>query len=278
MKNYKCSLSEAAEFFYDNISKNAEVVKLISASAGSKQLSKNALFREFVKKQKKELYYRLRKYKGSDESKRELMLALNNAESLDNDERIGLLEKLSSFHVSSNERFVSNEVFYTQLKNHIGHASQIVDVGCGVQPLFFPHDQFPALKRYVALDKDRDSVEMMDRFREVFKEQYSWLQPFVWNIDEGWNGICTRLGIDEFDVALLLKLVPVVKRVDPSLVQELAKVPARMIIVSGVKESMVKKHDIERKERRAIRGFLDAAGKEVTAEFEIDNEFFMIVN
>ena len=78
-------------------------------------------------------------------------------------------------------------------------------------------------------------------------------------------------------VALILKVVPVVKRIDPLLLDVLAKVPASTVVVSGVKESMVKKHDIEHKERRAITKFIELSGREVTAEFELDNEFFLIL-
>jgi hypothetical protein len=54
-------------------------------------------------------------------------------------------------------------------------------------------------------------------------------------------------------------------------------VPATTIIVSGVKESMVKKHDIEHKERRAINNFINICGRSITAEFQLDNEFFIIL-
>ena len=251
VKNYKCSLPDAIDFFHDKLVKNEEVCKIINSAASDKQLSKNATFKEFVKKNKKELYYKLRRYKTGeleiDGSKEEM------------------LEKLSQVHVSSQERFAQNELFYEQLSKFV--AGVVVDVGCGVQPLYFPKEKFPSVEKYVALDKDRESISIMQKFKDVF--DYSWLYPKVWNISEGWN--------EKFDVALILKVIPVVKRIDPTLLDELARVPANTIIVSGVKESMVKKHNIEYKERRAIDSFIKLCDREVIAEFELDNEFFIVL-
>jgi hypothetical protein len=257
VKDYKCPLPEAVGFFYDKLSKNDEVLKVIESAASDKQLSKNATFKEFVKKNKKELYYKLRRYKAVSD------LEMSGS-------REELLEKLSQVHVSSQERFAQNDVFYTELAKFISNASIIADVGCGVQPLYFPKDKFPAVTQYIALDKDRESINILHRFKDTFPGEYCWLHPKVWNISDGWD--------EPFDVALILKVVPVVKRIDPSLLDELAKVPANTIIVSGVKESMVKKHDIEHKERRAIANFIKACGRAVTAEFELDNEFFLILS
>lgn len=270
VKNYKYPLADAVNFFYDSMMKNEEVSKLIIGAASAKQLSKNATFRNFIKKNKKELYYKLRQYKSSDEDKQELMQALSEAKAdASNEKRVELLEKLAAFHVSSQERFSENEKFYDQLAGIMGDAVSIVDVGCGVQPLFFPKHEFAGVKKYVALDKDKESVKLMQAFKEVFSEQYEWLFPQVWNISEGW-------GEDSFDVALILKVVPVVKRIDPFLLDVLAQVPAKAVVISGVKESMVKKHDIEHKERKAITSFIKAAGREEVGSFELENEFFII--
>ena len=273
VKNYKCPLPDAIDFFYDKLSKYQEISQLITTAASSKQLSKNALFKEFVKKNKKELYYKLRKYKSNNDSKTELLQSLNDGAAADQ-----LLQKLAQVHVSSHERFSENEAFYNALSKTFESASVIADAGCGVQPLFFPKHQFPSVSKYIALDKDRESIEIMLRFKEAFPDNYEWLHPMVWNISEGWEQICQTFNLDTFDVALILKVVPVVKRIDPNLLDELAKVPANKIVVSGVKESMVKKHDIEHKERRAITNFIKDSGREIIDEFELSNEFFIIVS
>lgn len=277
VKNYKYPLADAVNFFYDSMMKNEEVSKLILGAASAKQLSKNATFKDFIKKHKKELYYKLRQYKSSDEDKEELMKALADAKNDPSDEkRSELLEKLAAFHVSSQERFHENQQFYEQLTGVAKNAVSIVDVGCGVQPLFFPKNNFPSVKKYVALDKDKESVKLMQAFKEVFSGQYEWLFPQVWNINEGWSEVTSLHGVDGFDVALILKVVPVVKRVDPALLDVLAQVPATIAVISGVKESMVKKHDIERKERKVINSFISAASRTEVGSFELENEFFII--
>lgn len=277
VKNYKCPLPEATDFFYSSIIKNPAVSKLIETAATDKQLAKNAAFKNFIKQHKKELYYRLRQYKGTAESKAGLVASLDSAMSDPSDTtRESLLGELASFHVSSQERFEQNQLFYEQLAGVMDDVHTIVDIGCGVQPLFFPHDRFLSVKKYMALDKDKDSVHLMEKFVQVFPQQYAWLLPRLWNIGEGWKGLCTESGVNDFDLALILKVVPVVRRTSPALMDQLASVPAKTIIISGVKESMVKKQDIERKERRAIDSFIKDTGRMKEGEFELDNEFFII--
>jgi 16S rRNA (guanine(1405)-N(7))-methyltransferase len=278
VKNYKLPLQDAIDFFYENIIKDEEISKLINNSSSEKQLSKSSAFKNFLKKNKKDLYYKLRKYKGSNENRDELLNSINLAKSNPTENlRKELLQQLAAFHVSSQERFLENEAFYAQLENFINTAGSIIDVGCGVQPLFFPHENFPGVKKYIALDKDRESVQLMQNFGDAFSNYYSWLLPQTWNIGEGWEKIIELHGMDSFDVALVLKVVPVVKRVDPGLLEQLMQIPARTVVISGVKESMVKKHDIEHKERRAIMQFITASGRTVKAEFELENEFFIVI-
>lgn len=277
VKNYKYPLENAIGFFYDNMMKNEEVSKLIMSCSNTRQLSKSATFKNFIKKNKKELYYKLRKYKSSDEDKNELLQALEAAKpDPSNETRLELLQRLAAFHVSSQERFKENRKFYEQLAVIIGSAVSIVDVGCGVQPLFFPKDDFAGVKKYVALDKDKESIRLMQAFKDVFKDHYDWLYPQVWSISEGWDEVNGLQGV-AFDAALILKVVPVVKRIDPALLEVLAQIPAKVIAISGVKESMVKKHDIEHKERRAITSFINATGRKEIGSFELDNEFFIII-
>ncbi|HYE55399.1 MAG TPA: hypothetical protein VD996_11160, partial [Chitinophagaceae bacterium] len=113
VKNYKCSLQEAEDFFYNNISGHDGIRTLIMNAASDKQLAKNAVFKEFIKKNRKELYYKLRKYKSSDDSREALMNALNDAKGNPTEEkRSHLLSMVADFHVSSQERFKDNDFFY----------------------------------------------------------------------------------------------------------------------------------------------------------------------
>ena len=278
VKDYKCSLQEAKDFFYNNLSGNKEITAIIANAASEKQLSKNATFKNFVKQHKKELYYRLRQYKGDAESKQALLDALQLAEKEPAaSSKITLLQNLAAFHVSSQERYEENQLLYNHLSSLMDDVHSIVDAGCGVQPLFFPHERFPQVNKYVALDKDKESVNLMNGFKKSFEEQYRWLLPRAWNISEGWNAVCNEHSLQTFDLALMFKLVPVVKRTSPALLQQLANIPAETIVISGVKESMVKKHDIERKERKAIDNFIKDIGRSKAGEFDLANEFFIIV-
>jgi len=277
VKNYKCSLEEAGSFFLGSILKHDEVARLVDAAVNPKQLSRNAIFKNFVKKSRKELYYQLRKYKNNADDRAALQSALEAARAHPTEEALELLlQSVADFHVSSEERFEENDVFYDQLHQVLANAATIVDIGCGVQPLFFPAERFANITRYVALDKDKESVQLMQDIKAIFPHKYQWLHPDNWNISEGCGKICKQHGIETFDVALVLKVVAVVQRTHPELVEELKNLAAKTLVVSGVKESMVKKQDIGRRERRLLLNFIESCGRTKLAEFELKNEFVII--
>jgi len=50
------------------------------------------------------------------------------------------------------------------------------------------------------------------------------------------------------DLGLLLKVVPVVRRQSPELLPVLAAIPADRLVISGCRNAMAKRRDIERRE------------------------------
>jgi hypothetical protein len=279
VKNYKCSLQEAENYFLENILKQDDLAKLISSSVNAKQLGKNAMFKNFVKKGRKELYYKLRQYKNNDDHRQALLDLLEESRQNPSAEMLAeLLERTAVFHVSSQERFEDNDVFYQQLSSILEQAETIVDIGCGVQPLFFPFEKYPSLKKYIALDKDAESVRLMQSFKEIFAKHYQCLHPREWAIGRDWNDILASFELERFDVALLLKLVPVVQRTHPEQVSTLLNIPANVLVVSGVKESMVKKQDIERREKRSVLNFIEAGNRQQLSQFSLQQEFIIIAS
>jgi hypothetical protein len=99
----------------------------------------------------------------------------------------------------------------------------------------------------------------------------------AWSIADGWEPLLRASGIAMFDVALMLKLVPVVARQEPEHLAILAAVPARRIVVSGSREAMAKRRSIARRERAVLDDFIAGAGWRVTAESETPDEFFLAV-
>jgi 16S rRNA (guanine(1405)-N(7))-methyltransferase len=79
--------------------------------------------------------------------------------------------------------------------------------------------------------------------------------------------------LPRFELALALKLVPVLKRRQPSALASLAKAPADKMLVTASRQSMTKKREIARREKKALLDFATLACRTSQADFEIENEF-----
>ena len=78
---------------------------------------------------------------------------------------------------------------------------------------------------------------------------------------------------DPYDLAVMLKLVPVLGRLDGAAAEALGRVPAARLFVTGCMESMTRHQRIEARERAVLQRFLAAAGRAVLAEFRAGDEF-----
>ena len=95
--------------------------------------------------------------------------------------------------------------------------------------------------------------------------------PVRWELAEGWGPV-QQADSEPFEVALLLKIVPVVRRRQPGLLDLLARVPARKLLVTGSRQAMVKHTSIERREHAVIREFAVGHGLEIVRPFETEDE------
>jgi hypothetical protein len=108
-------------------------------------------------------------------------------------------------------------------------------------------------------------------------EGYSLLKALVWNVKEGWEPLKAAGSADRFDVALMLKLVPVLRRIEPESLEVLRAVPADFVLLSGAKTAMVKRQSIEARERGDIERFVQGCGWQIAAEAATNSEFFYLV-
>jgi hypothetical protein len=219
----------------------------------------------------------LRRYR-QDESELEVLIERlsNLPASSDDAELAPLLHAICQSHASTRERQSQADGFYEQLFEHVGDTVSILDVGCGMQPLQFPLPQAPkSLQRYVAFDTDTVSISAVQALAAHLRSIQ--LIAFEHDLGSGWDHCCTQGGVDQFDVALMLKLVPVVHRQARASLTTLAQVPANKWVISGSKQSMTKRGDIFRREEAVLRSFIESAHRNVIAEFTVGEEFVFVV-
>jgi 16S rRNA (guanine(1405)-N(7))-methyltransferase len=152
----------------------------------------------------------------------------------------------------------------------------VLDVGAGTFPLVFDFERFATIRRYVAADRDALAMRAVRAYGHWLGKDR--LTAHDWDIVDGWSSLLSDEAMDDaFDVALMLKLIPVVKRRAPQALAILGAVPAERVVVTGSRQAMVKRRAIEGRERRDLEHFADAYGWIVRQHFETEDEVGLIL-
>jgi 16S rRNA (guanine(1405)-N(7))-methyltransferase len=277
IKKYKIDYDTAVDIVVEVVEKSPKFLELLEKELPLKEILKTRVYNEVDKKARRGIYYALRQYNKNIDLQETLIASLKKipAHSSPGEYR-GIIEKLVRSHISTKERLNSLDFFYRELFKYIGEPVSIVDVGCGMHPLLFPFEGAgKSVESYAALDKDGTGISALEAFSGLLEKNI--LHAIDWNIKDGWKMVSEKTGVQRFDVAFLMKLVPVVSRLERSLLDILLETPAQTWVITGSKTSMTKHMDIERRERRIIKQFIGGLAKEITGEFSTAEEFCMIV-
>ena len=158
----------------------------------------------------------------------------------------------------------------------VGTARRVVDIGCGLYPLVFPFDgRGKGVAQYVAADRHPSIVSAVEAYAAARGDGR--ITALEWDVRSGWGDLLPRGAPAEFDVAFLLKLVPVVHRQARELLDVLRRTPAPIWVASGSRISMTKRRSIERRERAVMHKFAASAGRRVEAELVTEDEFAWVL-
>src|SRR5262249_32011649 len=150
---------------------------------------------------------RLRRYRPDDDAAARGMFELD---AITRDAPPDLLAEraraVAAAHVSTAERMPHLSEFLDALRPLIGTATSVVDVGCGVFPLVLPTAE--GVRVHWALDRDRRAIELLGAYARLRDDGR--VRPPAWDLAEGWGAAFERGLPPRCDVALLLKVVPVV--------------------------------------------------------------------
>ncbi|HEY4028431.1 MAG TPA: 16S rRNA methyltransferase [Candidatus Dormibacteraeota bacterium] len=141
----------------------------------------------------------------------------------------GACRDVMAHHASTRERLADLATFYTTLFEHLGGPRSIIDLGCGLNPLALPWMPLPDGATYLAVDIYQDLVDFLDRFFDLVAV----------------NGRAMTADLTQgpppahADVALLLKLLPVLDQVDRGRGRALLhEVDASRLVVSYPRHSL----------------------------------------
>lgn len=274
VKRYRIDEESAKNTIEEIFSKDDDLRKAVEKEKSWEKVKRTRAFKDAVAEVKRKIYYGLRRYSVDRDDQRDLIAKLANAEGAAREEIENLALEIARSHASTKERLDHRDEFYTQLLPLFDPPISILDVGSGMQPLLFPFDQLTGLKLYVAADKDPDSVAAVNAFAKACGEER--LSAIHWDLRDGWQPILEKSGVSNFDVAFLFKLVPVIERQNPELLDVLIQTPARVWVVTGSKISLTKREKIEKRERAIVRRFVGAANRRVIHEFSVAEEFGIV--
>jgi len=236
-------------------------------------LARTRLYRQAASQAKKDIYYRLRRYRQESDEFSKGLERLRHAGA--GAQCQAAREALARSHASTAERWPDLDDFLERTQPVWRDCATLLDIGCGLMPLLFPFDRVgDRFRRYVACDRDARCIEAVNACGQV---PPGILEGCVWDIGDGWEALEKQTGIKRYDAAFLLKLVPVVARQQPRLLAMLADAPADWLVVTGSRQALARRQDISRRERTVLGSFAKRHGLVVESEFETPSELGLVM-
>ena len=237
------------------------------AASDPEKFTRTRIYKDAATKARKAIYFGLRRYRADDGA---LAAACAELAALPKDgDATPLLATIAAHHASTAERAAHLDEFWNEILPAIGEARSLIDIGSGVLPVLFPFARAPSLQTYLACDRDGAAIRAVEAYADWRGDGR--LETRKWDLKDGWGAFD-----GPFDIALMLKIVPVVTRQEPTLLDILARVPARRVILTGSKEALVKRRAIARREKNVIESFVRDAGFAVIRAFETPDEIGIV--
>ncbi|MFO7958796.1 MAG: hypothetical protein R6X33_17045 [Candidatus Brocadiia bacterium] len=270
---YRISLDEALAALRDAFAARPELAQRIRKRHDREEVTRWRDYRDTVKACRKEIYYRLRRHYTRPELAERLLEEFETAaaDAAGPDHLRDLRERLLQTHVSTRERLEHLDEFHDWLFDGVGCPGSVLDLGCGLYPLCYPFDgRGDGTAIFVAVDDDERSIRAVRAFSRTLEEVR--FTPVLRSLsDSHWLDDLPRP--ETYDVALMLKLVPLLDRQAPDALAGLQRAPAARIVVTGSVQSMTRRRSVERRERAVLRRFIEQTGRRVVDEFRLPTEF-----
>jgi len=276
LSTYKMDLGTIFQLLTDELllPQNVNFRAQINCTKSLRDVQRLNTYKSFRKNLRTCMYQRLRQYKNPEYDINQLTLDLIEC---NNTDVPTIVTKLLESHVSTRERLPYKDEFVSCVCQNIDSGKVIIDIGCGFNPLLFPIDFFDRISSYIAVDKDIESTEIVRIFSK--KCNIRNLKAFTWNIRDGLFTLERMTGLNSYDFAILLKVIPVVKRADLTHRNEhlsipvLGEFPATRMLATVSRESMTKFESIEKREIASLKQFVISYGFNVESEFSCGSEF-----
>ena len=261
LKRYRADVYVARKILAEELAKT----KAAESGTPYDQFRRTREYKDAVARARKRIYYSLRQYR----SEANWDDIIERGEWTQQD-----VDHILSEHVSTRERLGSIDEFHEYLLPHYRQARTVIDIGCGVYPLAFPFAGCD-VEHYLALDRDRAAIDAIGSFSST--RNYSFLHADLFDLAKAKELPASPRPERFYDLAIMLKLVPVVARQLPNKLSLLHRAPAKKMIVSGARKSMTKNIEIERRELSLLKKFATESRCEIVDEFRTSDEVVLIL-
>ena len=283
-KRYRIELATARELIAAEWASDHALLQQAAREADPARLARTRAYKQAADRAKTRIYYHLRRYRQDDPGLHDGAARLRELAAagagLADPQVVAVRDAVVASHVSTRERLAELPAFWAALFGLVPAPASILDIGCGVMPLLYPFartfdDAGRSTACYVALDRDAVAVELVDAWSGIVGRER--LHARRWSLAQGFSGIASPAPDGRFDLALALKLVPVIARQEREQLAVLATAPARRLLVTGAKQAMVKRRAIDRREERALRSFADDHGYSVIGTLDTPSELGLLL-
>jgi 16S rRNA (guanine(1405)-N(7))-methyltransferase len=271
---YHIDFEQAYEILERTFMRYPKLIKKIAISYPGEDVTRLSEYKHAVKEAKKQIYYSLRQYHRDKDQETQIKNKMRNSvqANMPFEALQPVIQEILTTHVSTRERLPYFPEFYQQLFRHVHSLHSIIDIGCGIHPLSYPFTaEGNATELYIAIDKDPLVIEMLEIFAPSIKptnllplcHDLLWLRSQEYLIN----------GRASFDVAIMMKLIPVIARQDRALLHQLVTIPARQLVITASAQAMTRALDIARREDHVLQQFIKMTGRPVQAALTFGNEF-----
>lgn len=232
--------------------------------------------RRLAKEARRHVYHDLRRYTPDAAEQEHLAARLREATAAEDSAAVRVAaDELLASHASTKERLPSYERFFEIVAGAVARPHAIVDLGAGLHPLA-PAPVGLRAEVYVALERDERAVRILDTYAAWLRDtRLVALRADLADVD--WSTVTGAAGVDSFDLAYLLKLVPVLRRQQPDALDNVRAVPAKILVVTGSREALTRRQDISRREDHVLRQFIESMSPAGVDRVETGDEIVYIV-
>jgi 16S rRNA (guanine(1405)-N(7))-methyltransferase len=176
-------------------------------------------------------------------------------------------------HASTRERLPHIQELYPRIWDATaGPPASLLDLGCGLGPLALPWMELPATTLYAAVDVDGVELAIVDQFLELVGQPHR-----IQAMD-----LAAKTPASSAETALLLKLVPILDRQDPTAAAGLLReLDVRHAVVSFPGRSLGgREKGMQRSYRARLEELLRDLGPRVVAvsEISVPNELVFVLS